>query len=205
VTIDLVSYAPAGAGPACGLLQSMSEADSAGMPARLRRLEEGVLQAIHRRSDRRLDRVFSFSRHLGTVRFCTALVAAAGVWHLRRGRRREAALAAGLGLGTFVLQAGVKPLVRRSRPRLWERMVEEPGFSFPSGHALAAATVFPIVAGAVGPPTLGRLAHRAADALAAYVSVGRLYLGLHWPSDVLAGWALAKGQWALGRRLLRRR
>ena len=182
----------------------MSEAFDATVPARFRRLEEGVLHAIHRRSHRRLDRVFGFSRHLGTVRFCTALVAAAGVWHLRRGRRREAVLAAGLGLGTFVLQAGVKPLVRRSRPRLWERTIDEPGFSFPSGHALAAATVFPIVAAAVGPPNLGRLARTAAGALAAYVSFGRLYLGLHWPSDVLAGWALAKGQWALGRRLFRR-
>jgi undecaprenyl-diphosphatase len=84
-------------------------------------------------------------------------------------------------------------------------LVEEPGFSFPSGHALAAATIFPIVAGAVGPPSLGKLARTAAGALAAYVGVGRLYLGLHWPSDVLAGWALARGQWALGRRLARRR
>jgi membrane-associated phospholipid phosphatase len=181
----------------------MLEARDAGMPARLRRLEEDVLHAIHRRSDRRLDRVFGFSRHLGTVRFCTALVAAAGAWHLRRGRRREAALAAGLGLGTFVLQAGVKPLVRRSRPRLWDRLVEEPGFSFPSGHALAVATVFPIVAEALG-PSAGRVARAAAGGLAAYVSLGRLYLGLHWPSDVLAGWALARGQWALGRRLLPR-
>jgi undecaprenyl-diphosphatase len=91
---------------------------------------------------------------------------------------------------------------------LWETLIHPSGFSFPSGHAVASAAFYPLLgwvllrrrgvaAGVVGYGT-GAL-------FALFVGVGRLYLGVHWPSDVLAGWLLGFAQSALAIAWLRKR
>jgi len=108
---------------------------------------------------------------------------------------------------TPLLFAGIKALVRRPRPELWPRLLEHSGWAFPSGHALFSATFFPLAAW-----TLARRFPRGAPFLLGlgvllplYIGFGRLYLGVHWPSDVLAGWALGALQGALAVAWLRRR
>ncbi len=162
--------------------------------------EERLLGGIHARAHPVLDALAGLSHQLGRVSFCAALVAAGGTWHLHRKRRREAALWFGLGLSSFLLQAGIKPVVRRQRPRLWSGPVTETGYSFPSGHALVASTLYPLLGRELGRrgSWVARLAGGLGGGVAAFVGLGRLYLGLHWPSDVLAGWVLGAGQTALG-------
>jgi undecaprenyl-diphosphatase len=90
----------------------------------------------------------------------------------------------------------LKAVVARPRPALWPWLVPQAGFSFPSGHALAAASFYPVLAWEAG--CVRPLRRRWFAVLAAlgvlWLGLGRLYLGVHWPSDVLAGWALGAAQ-----------
>ncbi|QYJ16458.1 hypothetical protein Rxycam_02291 [Rubrobacter xylanophilus DSM 9941] len=111
-------------------------------------------------------------------------------------------LASALGTGALVLL--FKLLFDRPRPPIALQLVHETGQGFPSGHAMAAFTVGAAVCYAVFLREPGsrlgswRAKVRAAvlwAALVLLVGAGRVYTGAHYPSDVLAGWALG-GAWA---------
>jgi len=95
--------------------------------------------------------------------------------------------------GAAILCALMKKVVQRHRPALWDVAFPHASFSFPSGHATESmavvATLFLLV-----PPALRAPLAVAAAVFLALVACSRVYLGLHYPSDVLAGWALA-GAW----------
>lgn len=104
--------------------------------------------------------------------------------------------ATGTVAGMYALNTAIKFVVRRSRPRLRRlpALIATPTtLSFPSAHA---STAF---AGAVAYSRLG-LPAPALYALAAKLSYSRLYLGVHYPSDVLAGALLGAAVGALGTR-----
>lgn len=169
--------------------------------------EAKVLLWIHGSASPVLDRLFWVSHWLGTGRFCFALVMLAVLIAIWRGRRREAWLWVALGLSTYFGQLGLKHLVMRARPELWATAISPDSSSFPSGHAWAAATFYPLIARAIARAhPRGRIpAYVAALGVAFFVGFGRLYLGVHWPTDVLAGWALGAAQTWIGIRVADRR
>lgn len=125
----------------------------------------------------------------GVVLFLLVAVLAMVLW--RPHRRHALILVAAYG-GSFAIHWTGKLLVGRPRPRLieWSDHLAS-GTSYPSGHAVEAAATYMALAW-----ILTRVAPRV-PALAVWVSavilvllngISRLYLGLHWPSDVLAGW-----------------
>jgi undecaprenyl-diphosphatase len=170
-------------------------------------VEGDILLWIHGWTGAAPDAAFWLSQQLADLRFSVVLVSLACLWHLWRGERAESLLWLVLGLTTLGLVEGLKVLVARPRPQLWPWLLPQLGFAFPSGHALASATFYPLLARDVAHhwPRARPLAWGLAVGLALFIGVGRLYLGVHWPSDVLAGWALGAGQTALGLRLLERR
>lgn len=88
--------------------------------------------------------------------------------------------------------SGFKLLVARQRPELLEPVVVEHGFSFPSGHSALGMVAYGVVAVLVWRSTLPRAARTtsviALGALIVLIGVSRVYLGVHYPTDVLAGW-----------------
>jgi membrane-associated phospholipid phosphatase len=169
--------------------------------------ERELLFFINRHSSPFLDHVFVLSHLMGTLPFCASVVVAVAGWHLRRHEHRPAALWVILGLSTYFLQVGIKALVDRARPELWDRLVLTGSSSFPSGHAVAGATFYPLLAWSLSHfhPPLKRLWWTLGIALGFYVGFGRLYLGVHWPSDVAAGFAIGAGQTMAGLAALARR
>ncbi len=168
-------------------------------------MEADLMLWVHGLSTPALDLIFVGSHYLGKG-WVWAIVAvlAVGV-HLLRGRRRAALTWLGVGLLTPLLVYGVKALVARPRPELWDRLVETGGYAFPSGHATAAATFLLLIAFDVH----GR-GHAAGIPLFVLAGVGllffglgRIYLGVHWPSDVITGWVVGFAQALLAARLLR--
>jgi len=161
-------------------------------------VERAILSGVRGLAAPWADGVFLGSHWAGSLDFCAILVAGMTLWHLARGERVEAALWIGLGISTLLLDSGLKALFERPRPRLWPWPFEipPPAYGFPSGHALAAATFYPLLAweAARRRPAWARPAWTLAAAAAFWIGFGRLYLGVHWPTDVLAGWALGAAQ-----------
>lgn len=117
---------------------------------------------------------------------------------VRAGWRREV-LAVGLSLGgAMLISDWVKLLVSRARPPV-EHLQAVTGSSFPSGHATQASAfwfslVFVMPAAGASPKTT-RIAAGAALIVVLVVAASRVYLGVHYPSDVVAGMLLGAG-WA---------
>lgn len=92
------------------------------------------------------------------------------------------------------ISTAVKVLVGRARPPLEGWLTGAHGNSFPSGHTTVATAGYLglglAVAGLVATRWAGRLAVAAGGALAAVIGWSRIELGVHWPTDVAAGWAL---------------
>lgn len=152
-----------------------------------------LLLALHRHATPALDQAAIFLTIVGN----TGPMVAAGVLTaaaLVRAGRRRAAWLFGVGVGgSMLLTQIIKYLVARPRPALWVSLRPEHTFSFPSGHAmdtaaLAAALFFAL--------PRHRRAWALAPLFALAVGGARLYLGVHNPSDVLAGWSAAVG-WVL--------
>lgn len=132
---------------------------------------------------------------LGGSTLLVPVLALAGLtWWARRRSWRPLALLAGAYLGAVVLSRVVKVLTHRPRPPLRLAVGHFGGLAFPSGHATQAVAAWGMLAAlaAVESPRWGRkvLVWTMAVAVAALVGVTRLYLGAHWLTDVLGGWAL---------------
>ena len=107
-------------------------------------------------------------------------------------RRLREGLFAGLAMvGSALLNLGAKPLFGRDRPSLWESIAPEGNYSFPSGHAMGSMTLACVLVLLCWHTRLRWPAVIAMSAFVALVGLSRVYLGVHYPSDILAGWAAA--------------
>jgi len=129
------------------------------------------------------------------------LVVAGGLGYFVLARRWRTALFllvstfGGLALGQLL-----KAAFGRARPDLVVHGTRVFSESFPSGHAMQATVTYLTLAALVARSLADRKARVYAIALAVFVSVvvgvTRVYLGVHWPTDVLAGWVFG-GTWSL--------
>ena len=122
------------------------------------------------------------------------VVLAAAVWLWRRGARRLAIWAVTSAAIGGILGVVLKLLVERARPTLPEPVYVASGYSFPSGHALNSFLCAGILV-LVYLPVLGSRGRALAYAAAAFVVLvtgyDRIALGVHYVSDVVAGWIVA--------------
>lgn len=113
--------------------------------------------------------------------------------------RREATLLAGTIMAGWIVNSTIKSLFGRERPTIVPHLTEAGGESFPSGHSFNSAVVY--VSIGLG---FAALSHRrdvrwtivgGAFALSLVIAWTRVWLGVHFPSDVIAGWLGGAG-WA---------
>jgi membrane-associated phospholipid phosphatase len=145
---------------------------------------------LHAHSSDWLVAVFKVVTLAGNSVVLIVVVGALAVVFIRRGRMNDAAvLIAALG-GAGVINALLKLVFQRPRPEL--AFVHLETYSFPSGHAAVATATFTTLAFLIGRRSGRRRAvtvAAAATALIVLVGFSRLYLGVHYLSDVLAGWS----------------
>jgi Membrane-associated phospholipid phosphatase len=113
--------------------------------------------------------------------------------------KREAALLALTVAGGWIVNSALKALVGRARPEIIHHLTEAGGNSFPSGHSFNSAVVYIAMALAFAAMSRRQPVRITIVAAALLVSMAtawsRVWLGVHWPSDVVAGWLGGAG-WA---------
>jgi membrane-associated phospholipid phosphatase len=160
----------------------------------LARLDPRVQGLVVRHRTEWLTEAFRGLTWLGSTVVLGPLVGLAGAIFLVRGRHvLPAILPAAALIATVLAKNGVKALIERPRP-LPTLAIGSTGFAFPSGHAADSVAVFAMLALilATGQSSHARWAIWGGAALVALVvGASRVYLGAHWLTDVLGGWALA--------------
>ncbi len=132
--------------------------------------------------------------YLGDPQLLTAGVVVAAVALFAAGRRRSALYLLVVRLGSQLLSTLIKSAVGRARPRFTSPVATAFGLSFPSGHALGSSAVWLAVAVVVLPLVpFRRLLVAGAVGIALLVSASRVLLGVHYLSDVTAGFLLGTG------------
>jgi undecaprenyl-diphosphatase len=125
-----------------------------------------------------------------------ALVGVLTLWRLRH--RGEAALVLIAASGSGLLVTGFKNLYDRPRPPVAQQLTAQSTAALPSGHSLGSMVVLGVLATVVvmlaSRPAVQVVAVLAAAAGIVAIGVSRLYLGVHWMTDVLTGWLLG-GAW----------
>jgi undecaprenyl-diphosphatase len=137
---------------------------------------------------------------LGGVAVITLLTVAVVAFFWLANMHRAAVYVAAATLGAVVISTGLKELFARPRPNLVPHGSHVYLSSFPSGHSAIAAAAY-LTLGLVASQFVVKKRLKAlfigvAMFVTGAVGVSRVYLGVHWPSDVLAGWAVGLS-WAL--------
>ena len=133
-----------------------------------------------------------------TLRNIAVLIGVTALMLIRQ-KRRAATLSLVI-LSGWLAETAVKYIVERARPDILKQLTHASGPSFPSGHSFNAALVVLALALAFKPflnaPVLQKLLLCSAITLSLFIAYSRVWLGVHYVSDVMAGW-LGGTAWAL--------
>jgi len=125
---------------------------------------------------------------LGTNLTLLPIIALVSFWLWRKKGRGELALQLIIvSLGSLIVNAALKDAFDRPRPDLWEHRGQYAWSSYPSGHAIVCVSVFFTIALMLFRERGWRWPFAAATTLMVVVLYSRLYLGVHWPTDVVGG------------------
>lgn len=175
--------------------------------SRYRALDEGILRALRTPGDPAVPRgplwlkdVMRDISALGSAAVLVVVVTGVTGYLLLARRWRCALTVLLAGAGGALLNGGLKILAARPRPEIVPHLTEATSSSFPSGHSMLSAIVYL----SIGVTLAKNLPQRHAGGyiivfaavLAFAVGCTRVYLGVHYPSDVLAGW-IAGIAWTL--------
>ena len=144
---------------------------------------------LHQWTSPRIDAFFSVVSRIGYLWGVVPANVLILLWLVLRRRHRDGLFFGLAVLGSLAINLAAKNYFARVRPELWLSIAPEHSYSFPSGHAMGSVTLgvavtllcwrsgwrWPVFAGAA--------------AFIALVGLSRIYLGVHYPSDILAGWA----------------
>lgn len=153
--------------------------------------DTSLMLTLHPYANPQLDRIAAIASRLGTrwgVIPLTLILIGLALW---RQRWRIAVYLSVTLVGSSVLNNMLKTIWHRARPALWEGIKPHLDFSFPSGHAMSSMT---FVAALIwlnrNNPRLPLLLVYG-GLFVVLIGWTRLYLGVHFPSDILAGWMLS--------------
>ena len=138
-----------------------------------------------------LDKVMLGFTFLGEPVILLIVCLILSIWLLIRGQRSQATILIIAAAGAIALNNLLKLLFGRARPILWERIVDVGQYSFPSGHAMISMVIFGMIGYLLSSKfPLWRIGIISLTILLVTgIGLSRLYLGVHWPTDIVAGYA----------------
>jgi membrane-associated phospholipid phosphatase len=155
------------------------------------------LLAVHDTASPFLDRLAMRLTPLGVFWGVFPASVAIGLWLLYRRNWRSLLYLVVTLLGSAAINHGAKLLFHRERPHLWEVFSPELDYAFPSGHAMSSMTLAAVLVVLLWGKPWNWLAAIGGGLFVVAIGWTRLYLGMHFPSDILGGWLLALG-WTVG-------
>lgn len=151
-----------------------------------------ILLWIHQFANPVVDTIMLAITRLGDPSFVVIVVVVSfSILWLRRDRQ-EARIFLIACLGAFILNTGLKLCFTKHRPQLWHSLINETSYSFPSGHALGSLVLYGLIAYllATNYPKVSRLIYSLTVIMIVAIGVSRLYLGVHWVTDIIAGYGV---------------
>ncbi|MCU7497178.1 MAG: phosphatase PAP2 family protein [Ignavibacteria bacterium] len=166
-----------------------------------RQLDELVVTALREPGDyskpvgpRALIGIMRDVTSLGGATFVTLTTVIVIIYLLLEKKRRSLMLVLLATLGGGMLETFLKSLIARQRPSAVFQLMPEYSHSFPSGHSMMSAVVYLSLAVLIARIQKRRVIRIYVIAVALFltfiIGISRIYLGVHYPTDVLAGWAL---------------
>jgi undecaprenyl-diphosphatase len=153
--------------------------------------DRSVALAVHSLDSTFMDSTMRLFTFLGSLKVVVVALAATAVNAFRRRDRRAVFALLSVFTAEEAMNFVLKHLVERPRPTLFEEIATLHTYSFPSGHAMTTAAVYGMIGVVLAREhrRLRRTIAAAVPALVFLVGLSRVFLGVHWPTDVLAGWA----------------
>ncbi len=156
-------------------------------------LDRGVAASVHAQATGLATGALTVVTHLGSALVLVPVTLVAILTLVRCHRPVHAALMGAALAGGEALNTTLKLAFARPRPSFTDPLATAAGFSFPSGHAMVSLVVYGalafVVATAVSPRWAKGLVIFLASALILAIGFSRVYLGVHYPSDVVAGYS----------------
>jgi membrane-associated phospholipid phosphatase len=151
-----------------------------------------ILLWIHSFANPTLDRIMHFITSLNNPDLVSAIAGVALILLLWKRCYSEAKIFAIDCAGGVVLSYGLKSVFGKIRPNLWQSAIKEVSYSYPSGHALGSTILYGFLAYlfATRFPQFSGLIYLLAVVLIGAIGFSRLYLGVHWPTDILSGYGI---------------
>jgi len=185
-TIELIGLAIAGLG-----LWGFAHIADEVLESETQVIDASILLALHQIQTPWLDQWMLGVTALGQPTFLVIVTLSISTVLLLRRQLPEAVILAIAALGATGLNTLLKEAFARARPELWQRVIDVRYYSFPSGHAMVSLVIYGLIGYLLA--THFKLQSGWILGLTALVIVtigfSRLYLGVHWPTDIVAGYA----------------
>lgn len=157
-------------------------------------VDDAVLEQLYSLRNSTATAFFRTITHFGAPEASLIAATALSAWLIWRRNATNGMLALLFVYGSNLLAGITKVLFNRIRPDIWTPLIQEVTFAFPSGHATASAILALLITFLFRGSRWRRLIICGAILYVLIVGVSRLYLGVHYATDVLGGWLLA-GAW----------
>jgi undecaprenyl-diphosphatase len=165
--------------------------------------DDAVLNGIHSISNPFLDNFVPIATNAGGVLLVSVMTLIILGLFIYKNEYRRAVLVGVAMAGAAFLNVVLKAVFERARPDLWDKLVHESSYSFPSGHSMMSAALGLALVVALWNSRWRWWAVGLAALYIPFIGLTRLYLGVHYPTDVVAGW-LVSGAWVMAVALLMR-
>ncbi|MEH1835839.1 MAG: phosphatase PAP2 family protein [Nostoc sp.] len=156
-----------------------------------------ILLAVHSTANPQLDFLAVALAIIGLPWTAIPILGVIALILLLQKRWRSLAYLLTASVGSIIINLTAKELMHRVRPQLWQSIAPESSFAFPSAHAMTSVTLVAILLFLTWASSWHWLVLIFGSLYVIAIAWCRLYLGVHFPSDILAGWMVTLG-WTIG-------
>ena len=145
---------------------------------------------IHARATPSWDHLFLNLTRLGNIQIALPVTLIIILFYVYKSEKKHALIIAASVAGAVVANSALKLLFHRTRPALWHTIITEKSYSFPSGHALVSSALISAIILICWNKSYRFVVLGVGVLLIGLIGLSRVYLGVHYPSDIIGGWII---------------